>query len=124
VALFCSPYFNGGVKAGCGGAFIYNCTENISLVGELNVKFSEPKVSIIAGSFIYNFSHKLIFPFVAAGVATKIRSGSRDTDFQFGGGLVYNISKRFKLRFDARLFVGDGVVEKGAKLVLLYIFPM
>jgi len=124
VALFCGPYFNGGVKAGGGGAFVYNCTECISLVGEFNLKFSEPWVSIVAVSFIYNFSHKLIFPFVAAGVATKIRSGSRDTDFQSGGGLVYNISKSIKLRFDARFFVGDGVVEKGAKLVLIYMIPL
>ena len=122
VALFCGPYFNGGVKAGGGAGLIYNFTESISLVGELNVKFSEPKVYIVASSFIYNFNHKLICPFAAAGVATKIMSGSRDTDLQFGGGLVYSISNSFKLRFDARLFMGDGIVEKGAKLVICYIF--
>ena len=52
MALFCGPYFNGGVKAGSGGAFVCNCTENISLVAELNLKFSEPKVYIITLPYI------------------------------------------------------------------------
>ncbi len=113
--LFGALLFDGGSSFGIGAAVGYNLTSRLELEGEGSVAFSDPNSYIISAGVLYNFDvqHPKVSPYALGGIAyTGVSGRGGNADVMLGGGIKYSIMKSFKIRFDLRLYLGDGTWTK------------
>lgn len=113
--LFGALLFDGGSSFDIGAAVGYNLTSRLELEGEGSVAFSDPNSYILSAGVLYNFDvqHERLSPYALGGLAYAGVSGKGgDAKAMLGGGIKFDIRKSFKIRFDLRLYLGNGTWSK------------